>query len=319
MSGGEVDVGQLRRSPSNPIDANIHLPCLRSSAPRNPRPVPSPSRGPRSLLFHNAPSAVHEPLLAQDPVPLSSSLLSHAARPAPASAPVFNKQGTATKIWWLNWLEKSEFRPPPEASTINTDLSEFQTLFDSHHLLLLSVMSSLPQELVDSIVSGLDGYSSLRSCSLVSTSFVVPAQRIIFKSLRLEAGRHLKIEVVGDSLAVSPHIATYIRHLTIVLSDLEHEVHALESILLAVRNIEWSESCASDNNIIALPSLHALNLVAIFGLASVIIYSAASSVSTLGFHRVAQNQSNGEGEEISATFSIRPLPKWLVSSDCRFI
>ncbi|KAJ7255547.1 hypothetical protein C8J57DRAFT_1721642 [Mycena rebaudengoi] len=192
-------------------------------------------------------------------------------------------------------------------------------------------MPSLPQELVDSIVSGVDDYSSLKSCSLVSTSFVAPAQRIIFKSLRLVAGgKHPKIDVVGDSLAASPHLATYIRHLTVILSnpDSEHEVHAMESILLAVRNIErlkidgrsmqW-ESIAPNlraalQMIIALPSLHALSMVAVFGLPSTIIYSAASSVSTLGFHRVAVNRSDGPQQPPSVALDVQLTHLMLVGT-----
>ncbi|KAJ7257140.1 hypothetical protein C8J57DRAFT_1649383, partial [Mycena rebaudengoi] len=102
-------------------------------------------------------------------------------------------------------------------------------------------MASLPQELVNSVVNQLDDYSSLTSCALVSTSFVAPAQKATFKSLcthtELSHG-HPTILAASDSLAAFPHLATYIRLLKIDLSHLEHEVQALESILLVVRTLE---------------------------------------------------------------------------------
>ncbi|KAJ7259246.1 hypothetical protein C8J57DRAFT_1339859 [Mycena rebaudengoi] len=102
-------------------------------------------------------------------------------------------------------------------------------------------MASLPQELVNSIVDQLDDYSSLTSCTLVSTSFVAPAQQAIFKSLCIHTElslRHPTPLAASDSLAAFPHLATYIRLLQFDLSHLESEVQALESIFLAVRNLE---------------------------------------------------------------------------------
>jgi hypothetical protein len=170
-------------------------------------------------------------------------------------------------------------------------------------------MASLPQELVNSIVDQLDDYSSLTSCALVSTSFVVPAQQAIFKSLCIHtelSHRHPTPLAASDSLAAFPHLATYIRLLQFDLSHLESEVQALESIFLAVRNLErliisgsgmqWSFVPSAlkigIQNIIALPSLYGLHLVTIYNLSSDFIYHAASSVSVLSTYRVSPEQNS---------------------------
>ncbi|KAJ7259262.1 hypothetical protein C8J57DRAFT_1515330 [Mycena rebaudengoi] len=170
-------------------------------------------------------------------------------------------------------------------------------------------MASLPQELVNSIVDQLDDYSSLTSCALVSTSFVAPAQQAIFKSLCIHtelSHRHPTPLAASDSLAAFPHLAAYIRLLEFDLSHLESEIQALESIFLAVRNLErliisgsgmqWSSVPSAlkigIQNIIAFPSLYGLHLVAIHNLPSDFIYHAASSVSVLSTCRVSMEQNS---------------------------
>jgi hypothetical protein len=188
----------------------------------------------------------------------------------------------------------------------STALSEFQIVFDSR----THAMASLPQELVNSIMDHLDDYSSLTSCALVSTSFVVPAQQAIFKSLCLHTSelfpRHPTPMEASDSLAAFPHLATYIRLLQFDLSRLGSEVQALESIFLAVRNLErliifgagmrWSSIPSAlkmaIQNIITLPSLYGLHLVFIDDLPSNFIYHAASSVSVLSTYRVSLEQNS---------------------------
>ncbi|KAJ7259251.1 hypothetical protein C8J57DRAFT_1639882 [Mycena rebaudengoi] len=170
-------------------------------------------------------------------------------------------------------------------------------------------MASLPQELVNSIVDQLDDYLSLTSCALVSTSFVAPAQQAIFKSLCIHtelSHRHPTPLAASDSLAAFPHLATYIRLLQFDLSHLESEVQALESIFLAVRNLErliisgagmLYQSIApalqtAIQDIITLPSLSGLHLVSINDLPSDFIYRAASSVSVLSTYCVILEQNS---------------------------
>ncbi|KAJ7257067.1 hypothetical protein C8J57DRAFT_1649242, partial [Mycena rebaudengoi] len=102
----------------------------------------------------------------------------------------------------------------------------------------------LPQELIEAIMVCLrDDYASLNACSLVSTSFVSPAQRGIFRSLWLHAAgslQHPKFQATAAALAQFPHLGSYIRDLTIGLgdSDVEFDHSALELILCAVQNVE---------------------------------------------------------------------------------
>ncbi|KAJ7257078.1 hypothetical protein C8J57DRAFT_1721337 [Mycena rebaudengoi] len=169
-------------------------------------------------------------------------------------------------------------------------------------------MASLPQELINSVVDHLDDYSSLTSCALVSTSFVAPAQQAIFKSLcihtELSYGHPTPL-AANDSLAAFPHLATYIRLLKFDLSHLEHEVQALKSIFLAVRNLErliisgagmrWNSIAPTlkiaIQDIIALPSFYGLHLVSIEGLPSHFLYHAAALISVLSTYSVSLEES----------------------------
>ncbi|KAJ7259269.1 hypothetical protein C8J57DRAFT_1339941 [Mycena rebaudengoi] len=170
-------------------------------------------------------------------------------------------------------------------------------------------MASLPQELVNYIVDQLDDCSSLTSCALASSSFVAPAQQAIFKSLCIHtelSSRHPTPLAASDSLAAFPHLAAYIRLLQFDLSHLESEIQALESIFLAVRNLEHLIISGSGmqwnsipptlkiafQNIITLPSLYGLHLVSLHNLPSDFIYHAASSVSVLSTYRVSLEQNS---------------------------
>ncbi|KAJ6562133.1 hypothetical protein B0H19DRAFT_1259730 [Mycena capillaripes] len=120
-------------------------------------------------------------------------------------------------------------------------------------------MISLPQELIDAIVSLVDDSESLKACSLVSTAFVAPAQRIILRSLYIEqtssssrrSGRNeqaiLSIHRAHAALQASPHISSYIRELKIrvyaPLSDTQQTL--LEHILFAASSIEILELSGS--------------------------------------------------------------------------
>ncbi|KAJ7256936.1 hypothetical protein C8J57DRAFT_1721251 [Mycena rebaudengoi] len=175
-------------------------------------------------------------------------------------------------------------------------------------------MHPLPQELIDAILAHLrDDYASLRVCSLVSNSFVAPAQRGIFRSLWLHAqGSHPTFHDAAAALAQFPHLRSYIHDLTITLasSDMEFDHSALESILGAVKNVErlmfsarsavyWDRLSyglrGAIQTVVSLPSLRELHLATDFiGVPSHFILRAASSVSFLSIVLITLD----EGEEI---------------------
>ncbi|KAJ7292058.1 hypothetical protein C8J57DRAFT_222735 [Mycena rebaudengoi] len=166
-------------------------------------------------------------------------------------------------------------------------------------------MPTLPQELLDTILAHLrDDYASLSACSLVSTSFVVPAQCRIFRSLWLHARSHPTFHDAATSLAQFPHLRSYIRDLTITLgsSDVEFDHSAVESILCAVKNVErlmfsarstiyWNRLSyglrSAIQTVVLLPSLRELHLATCFiAVPSQLILRAASSVSFLSVQQI---------------------------------
>ncbi|KAJ7092156.1 hypothetical protein C8R44DRAFT_990308 [Mycena epipterygia] len=103
-------------------------------------------------------------------------------------------------------------------------------------------MSHLPQELVDAIVDCMDSESH-KSCSSVSTAFLAPCRRHIFRSIYLSEDSSfstLSIRRVHSGLVRAPHIAPYIRNVwvwfrTLSLSDPHPH---FEAILPSLTHIE---------------------------------------------------------------------------------
>ncbi|KAJ7087144.1 hypothetical protein C8R44DRAFT_820375 [Mycena epipterygia] len=79
----------------------------------------------------------------------------------------------------------------------------------------------IPQEILDSIVGEVEDVGSLNSCALVASNFCQPSQRILLRSLTVESGykdQHpSNYTAVFGLLSESPHIAVYIKKLTIRL------------------------------------------------------------------------------------------------------
>ncbi|KAJ7123631.1 hypothetical protein C8R44DRAFT_852485 [Mycena epipterygia] len=107
------------------------------------------------------------------------------------------------------------------------------------------MLSHLPQDLVDAIVDYVDS-DSLKSCASVSTAFLDPCRRRIFRSISLSPNgneRHiLSFRRVHSALTgTSPHIAQYIRNVSVwfvtPISLSEPDPH-LEVILCSLPRIE---------------------------------------------------------------------------------
>ncbi|KAH8817685.1 hypothetical protein DL96DRAFT_394068 [Flagelloscypha sp. PMI_526] len=76
----------------------------------------------------------------------------------------------------------------------------------------MSARPVLPPELIWRIIALVPEDHDLRVCSLVSTNFVDPAQRALFKSVRLGYSESTRLIPILQS---SPHIATYINSLSL--------------------------------------------------------------------------------------------------------
>ncbi|KAJ6608902.1 hypothetical protein B0H10DRAFT_2066207 [Mycena sp. CBHHK59/15] len=163
----------------------------------------------------------------------------------------------------------------------------------------LPSMDFFPQELIDVIVEEVHDSPSLKSCSLVATSFRSPCQRKIYRSLWLYRGSSHRRPSLADGSALimsSPHLASYVRDLTVELpkSQSGEDAH-LECILRSVTNIErlllagmsisWknlSPGLASAIlHLISVPSLDRLHLLNMFNIPPNLIAFAVSSVAVL--------------------------------------
>lgn len=178
-------------------------------------------------------------------------------------------------------------------------------------------MISLPQELIDAIVSLIDDSDSLKACSLVSTAFVAPAQRIVFRSLYIEQAPRrttarrwrneqaiLSIQRAYSALQASPHISSYVRDLNIRFNaplDDTQQVF-LEHILSAASGIETLELSGSKFTsgrtrfplgllpnflaVLRLPSLEHTCLVSIYAVPSSFLSFAMISCRSVWLHNI---------------------------------
>ncbi|KAJ6478772.1 hypothetical protein C8R47DRAFT_1219322 [Mycena vitilis] len=70
-------------------------------------------------------------------------------------------------------------------------------------------MTALPQEIFDNIIEQVSDNATLKSCAVAGTSFRPPCQRALFRRFRVRRN------CPDTFLSGSPHIASYIRYLTI--------------------------------------------------------------------------------------------------------
>ncbi|KAJ7720401.1 hypothetical protein B0H16DRAFT_1604592 [Mycena metata] len=105
-------------------------------------------------------------------------------------------------------------------------------------------MPSIPQELVNAIVSHLP-LASLKTCSLVDPTLRGPCQRILLRSITLKCWlsnwpEPPNLDEALGLLEDSPHVASYITHLTIKLQlPICAHLSALQLILRKLDNITW--------------------------------------------------------------------------------
>ncbi|KAK7064647.1 hypothetical protein R3P38DRAFT_53511 [Favolaschia claudopus] len=107
-------------------------------------------------------------------------------------------------------------------------------------------MPSLPQELIHTIISEIDGISSLKACALASTMFRDACQRILLHSLTLSADTNLPTAALGF-LQKSPHIAAYITRLELKL-DLFADATETTSLYDILDRLENVRHCTVSGN-----------------------------------------------------------------------
>ncbi|KAJ7181349.1 hypothetical protein C8R43DRAFT_1229280 [Mycena crocata] len=183
---------------------------------------------------------------------------------------------------------------------------------------LLSSMAFVPNELVGSILDELyRDYSSLRMCSLVSTSFCSPSQRHLFHSIWLhrrdwdsytstQREPHRGISIPAGTIMAShsllmgsPHIASYVHELALDLPTSEDEDITLKHVLRTLPNLErlvisgmtvrWSDlSMGLRSAILAIleqPSLDRLHLLNIREVPAADFLRILPSMRAVSIHR----------------------------------
>ncbi|KAF7316084.1 hypothetical protein MIND_00126500 [Mycena indigotica] len=137
-------------------------------------------------------------------------------------------------------------------------------------------MEELPQELLDAILDQIHDRNTLRACCLSASCLRLRSQQRLFRSMRIPRARrphrqHKRQQrrIIASIFAESPHLAQYVRDLTVELAVEEAESAELNVILSAVRNLrglavngqytDWSNIAAGTTGRIVeclkLPSL----------------------------------------------------------------
>ncbi|KAJ7088331.1 hypothetical protein C8R44DRAFT_819436 [Mycena epipterygia] len=105
----------------------------------------------------------------------------------------------------------------------------------------------IPQEIVDSILGEVEDVESLKSCALVASNFCQPSQRILLRSLTVESGykdQHpSNYTAVFSLLSKSPHIAVYIKELTIRLPAGHTALQEIETLRWILAQMTKVQHC----------------------------------------------------------------------------
>ncbi|KAJ7626034.1 hypothetical protein FB45DRAFT_1005246 [Roridomyces roridus] len=113
-------------------------------------------------------------------------------------------------------------------------------------------MPQLPPEIIDAIVHKVDDITSLKSCSLVSSALRIASQRSLFRSLTLNGwATPPNYDAISTLLEESPHVASYIAHLSVVLPDEVLSVPDIKSLKRALGKLSSVRWCMVDGGTLA--------------------------------------------------------------------
>lgn len=77
---------------------------------------------------------------------------------------------------------------------------------------------SVPQDIIETIIDEFqDDTKALQACALVSSAFCARSQNHIYSRMKLNIYEGARIIQLSNTLSIHPHIALYVRHLTIVM------------------------------------------------------------------------------------------------------
>jgi hypothetical protein len=184
-------------------------------------------------------------------------------------------------------------------------------------------MPHVPQEVINAIVDFVEDPESLKPCSLASSQFCEPCQRILFHKLSIvqnsvlnsSYGGVMTIERASTTLTRSPHLALYVRDLSISVMNLPEDLATLLSIINALKHVEClvirghvldqtsipSGLMTATLDVIARPCFRHLCLLHVFHLPVWFVSHVLSSVRLLTLRGVHVSSTD------AATHLTRPL------------
>ncbi|KAJ7359683.1 hypothetical protein DFH08DRAFT_952787 [Mycena albidolilacea] len=165
----------------------------------------------------------------------------------------------------------------------------------------------LPQELFDAIIDEIHDKETLKACALLSSAFLPPSQRNLFRKVQL--GGHSRD--ISAPLAEFPHLVSYIRDLTIYVWDTASNFAAVPAVLRSVQNIEslavfgravnWNrlgyEASSALLDCLSRPSLRRLDLKHVEGVPTAFIL-AATAIPVVSFEYVHMDLGGGISDHL---------------------
>ncbi|KAJ7500050.1 hypothetical protein FB451DRAFT_1359012 [Mycena latifolia] len=167
-------------------------------------------------------------------------------------------------------------------------------------------MPRLPQELIEAVLDTVEDPESLKLCSLASSQFLLPCQRILFRTVSISTQGRVGRDSNSLSANQVPHLALYIRYVTIRVAEFGGDQRAaLLSVLQAVQKIEclvlrgWrypqtpaiSPLIPSLLDILARSSFDRLYLDHLWGIPSAFLADALSSVPVILFQNITMTST----------------------------
>ncbi|KAJ7282300.1 hypothetical protein C8J57DRAFT_1710506 [Mycena rebaudengoi] len=170
----------------------------------------------------------------------------------------------------------------------------------------------LPAEIIHAIVHELDDRVSLRRCSLISTTFLHPAQQCLFHSLFL---RYEDIKAAHALFQSSPRLAIHVRDVKFCLEESLTQNYALVPSLLGMLSnleslrisgasaslVDASPLTAALHDALTLPNIIRFELMDVYDAPLSLIYAALSTVTSLKVSDVLYADATGEGYETNDT------------------
>ncbi|KAJ7468241.1 hypothetical protein B0H11DRAFT_45646 [Mycena galericulata] len=197
-------------------------------------------------------------------------------------------------------------------------------------------MAATPQELIDSIICEVDDVKSLKACALTAHSFRNPSQRQLLHSLTLQLrdasiGSHTPSPNYAEFctlLEESPHVAVYIKRLTIRLyyHTSRGQWKKLQTVLGKLGNVRWckfgghynrivwneltSEMCAAFTDFFARQPLRELHMYRISGIPPAVFLG---SLEKRGADMLSGPYPGSSPEKVSGEDVSTSLPLYLPS------